>query len=286
MTASQRRAAVAHVCTTAAVSERRACRWLGVHRTPIRYVAHPVRDDRPLRGRLCELAAQHPRWGVPMLTWALHREGWPDNHKRIARVYRAEGLAVRRRARRRLARPRIAQGPALAPNVRWSMDFVRDTLADGRVFRVFTLVDDCTRECLALELAPSFPGTRVATVLDAVVAARGLPQRIVCDNGPEFISRALAVWAAQQEIELHHIQPGKPNQNAYVESFNGRLRDECLNQHWFLTLADARRIVGRFQHQYNTARRSSAHGKLTPAEYAATFATSTRPVASPRTLTS
>lgn len=285
MTASQRRAAVAHVSTTAAVSERRACRWLGVHRTPIRYVAHPVREDAPLRIKLRELAAQHPRWGAPMLTWVLRREGWPDNHKRIERVYRAEGLAVRRRARRRLARPRVPHAPALQPNVRWSMDFVRDTLADGRVFRLFTLVDDCTRECLALELAPSFPGSRVATVLDQVVARRGLPQRIVCDNGPEFISRALAVWAAQQEIELSHIQPGKPNQNAYVESFNGRLRDECLNQHWFLTLADARRIVGRFHQQYNTARRSSAHGQLTPAEYAATFATSTRPVVSPRTLT-
>ena len=135
---------------------------------------------------------------------------------------------MRRRARRRLARPRVPQVPALQPDVRWLMDFVRDTLADRRVFRLSTLVDDRMRSRLALELAPSFPRTRVAAVRDQVVARRGLPHWIVCDNGPEFISRALAVWAARREIELHHIQPGKPNQNAHVESLNNRLRDECL----------------------------------------------------------
>ena len=271
MTAEQRRAAVHHVQASAAVSERRACRWLGVHRSPVRYVAHPRREDAPLRARLRELAAVHPRWGAPLLTWALQREGWPDNHKRIERVYRQDGLAVRKRSKRKLQRPRTPHEPAVAPNARWSMDFVRDTLASGRVFRLFTVVDDCTREALAIAVDTTFPGTRVVETLEGLAAQRGYPACVVCDNGPEFVSRAVAIWAAQQHVELRHIQPGKPNQNALIESFNGRLRDECLNQHWFLSLEDARRITTAYQTLYNTGRRHGAHGKLTPAEFADRF---------------
>ena len=276
MTAEQRRAAVQYVQASAAASERRACRWLGVHRTPVRYVAHPRRDDAPLRARLRELATVHPRWGAPLLTWALQREGWPDNHKRIERVYRQDGLAVRKRGRRKVRRPRAPHPPAVVPNARGSMDFMRDTLATGRVVRLFTVVDDCTRESLVIAVDTAFPGTRVVEWLERLAAARGYPLRVVCDNGPEFISRAVAVWAAQHAVELVHIQPGKPNQNAFVESFNGRLRDECLNQHWFLSLEDARRITTEYQQLYNTGRRHGAHGKLTPAEFADTFTPATR----------
>ena len=273
MTAAARRAAVAHVQTAVGVSQRRACRWLGVHRSPIRYVPHPRRDDGPLRERLRALAQEHPRWGAPLLTWALQREGWADNHKRVERVYRQDGLAVRKRRRKKLTRPRTPHTPPTRPNERWSMDFMRDTLASGRVFRLFNVVDDCTREALALAVDTSFPGARVAQLLDAIAAQRGrYPREIVCDNGPEFISRALAVWAADHDVVLRHIQPGKPNQNAYVESFNGRVRDECLNQHWFLTLADARRTLTAYQDLYNTERRHGALRGLTPREFAATFA--------------
>lgn len=272
MTAAQRRTAVAYVQTSAGVSQRRACRWLAVSRSPVRYVAHPRQDDAPLRTRLRELAEAHPRWGVPLLTWALRREGWRDNHKRVERVYREDGLAVRKRRRKKLQRARTPHTPADGPNVRWSMDFVRDTLSSGRVFRILTVVDDCTREALAVDAAPSYPGAHVARTLTQLVVQRGCPQQIVCDNGPEFISRDLMIWAETQGVALHHIQPGKPNQNAFVESFNGRLRDECLNQHWFLTLADARRHLAAFQLLYNTGRAHGALHNLTPTEFAATFA--------------
>jgi putative transposase len=271
VTAAQRRTAVAHVQTHAGVSQRQACRWLGVQRSPVRYVAHPRRDDAPLRTRLRELAVEHPRWGAPLLTWALQREGWIDNHKRIERVYRQDGLAVRKRPRKKLTRPRAPHVPAVAPNDRWSMDFLRDTLNTGRVIRIFTLVDDCTREALHLAVDTSFPGARVVAALEAITAVRGYPRQLICDNGPEFIGRDVVGWAAQSGVQLMHIQPGKPNQNPFVESFNGRVRDECLNQHWFLSLADARRTIAAFQLLYNSGRRHGAHGKLTPSEFAATF---------------
>lgn len=280
MTAEQRRSAVTYVQACAAVSERRACRWLGAHRTPIRYIATSRRDDGPLRDRLVQLASDHPRWGVPLLTWHLRREGWGDNHKRIERVYRHAGLALRKRRRRKLMRPRAPHEAATTPNTRWSMDFMRDTLATGRVFRLLNIVDDCTREPLAMEVDTSFPGSAVAAVLTRLVTARGRPDRIVCDNGPEFISRALAVWAAEHGVILHHIQPGKPNQNAFVESFNSRVRDECLNQHWFLSLVDARRTIAAYQHEFRTARRHSALGDRTPAEFAALFTNMDHPTPS------
>jgi putative transposase len=271
VTAAQRRTAVAYVQTHAGVSQRRACRWLAVSRTPVRYVAHPRQEDGPLRDRLRALAAAHPRWGAPLLTWKLRREGWRDNHKRIERVYRQDGLAVRKRRRKKLTRPRAPHVPAGAPNDRWSMDFLRDTLASGRVIRVFTTVDDCTREALALAVDTSFPGVRVVAVLDGIAAARGYPRQLICDNGPEFIAKDVVGWALQHGVELVHIEPGKPNQNAFVESFNGRVRDECLNQHWFLSLTDARRTLASYQQLYNTGRRHGAHGNLTPTEFAATF---------------
>ncbi len=282
MTAAQRRAAVAHVQDAAAAegrsaSQRRACRWLGVHRGPVRYVPRRERDDAGLRQRLRELAAEHPRWGAPMLTWRLRQEGAADNHKRIRRLYRAEGLAVRRRGRKRVAVPRVERPAAAAPNERWAMDFVRDTLSTGRSFRALAVVDTCTRECLAIEVDVGLGGERVARVLEALGAARGWPRGITCDNGPEFRGRAMDVWAAARGVALEFIRPGKPVENAFAESFNGRLRDECLNSHWFLSLADARRAIEAWRVAYNTARPHRALGRRPPATYAAQLAATPHP---------
>lgn len=267
MTARQRRAAVAHVRETAAISERRACRWLGVHRTPVRYRSRRA-PDTELRARLRELAAAHPRWGVPRLVWLLRREGRPDNHKRIERLYREEGLAVRRRRRKRVAQPRVPLPPPSGPNVRWSMDFVRDITASGRAFRALTLVDDFTRESLVIEVDTSLPGVRVVRVLEQLALIRGLPGSIVVDNGPEFAGRALDEWAHRRGVALQFIRPGKPVDNAYIESFNGRLRDECLNTHWFLSVADARRQIEAWRASYNAARPHSGLAGRTPEEFA------------------
>lgn len=266
----QRRTIVAEVLRTAGQSERRACRWLGFHRSALRYVSKRP-DDGQLRRRLRELAAEHPRWGSPMLTWRLRREGWRDNHKRIRRLYRLEGLAVRRRRRKRVAVPRVPAVAAEGPNERWAMDFMHDTLRGERGFRVLNIVDTCTRECVAIEADVSLGGVRVVSVLERIAQTRCLPKTIVVDNGPEFHSRALDAWAHGRGIELQFIRPGKPVDNAFVESFNSRLRDECLNQHWFLTLADARVIIERWRKLYNTARPHRALKRLTPTEYAEQF---------------
>lgn len=271
MTTPERRSVVARMTARHAVSERRVCRLLGFERSVMRYVPTRPAADAPLRERLRALAAQYPRWGVPRLHWRLIREGLRVNYKRVERLYRLEGLAVRTRARKRLAVPRVPRPPVLAPNEAWGIDFVSDTLVGGRRFRVFTVVDLCTHECLATTVAHSLPSAAVMAALDAVCAVRGTPARLSLDNGSEFRSRAFDAWAADTGIELAFIQPGKPVQNAHIESFNGRLRDECLNAHWFRTLADAQRVITRFRHTYNTDRPSRACWPLTPAEYARTF---------------
>jgi len=272
VTTEQRRTVVTSVESTAG-SERRACRWLGFHRTPMRYVPTVTRDDAALRRRLRELATANPGWGAPLLISRLRQEGVTDNPKRIRRLYRLEGLIMRRQRRKRVAVPRTPLPPTAAPNELWAMDFVRDTLASGRVFRALTLVDTCTRECLRIEVDVSLSGERVVRVLEQLRVTRGLPARISCDNGPEFRSRALDAWAYQHHVLLHFIQPGKPVQNAYIESFNGRLRQECLNQHWFLSLSDARRTIEQWRIAYNTARPHRGLAGRTPLEAAESFQT-------------
>jgi len=263
----QRRTIVGAICPTAG-SERRACRWLGFHRSAVRYV--PLdRGDTALRARLRELASAHPRWGAPMLTWLLRREGVRDNHKRIRRLYRLEGLGVRRQRRKRVAQPRVVAPGAVAPNEHWAMDFMRDTLSDGRAFRTLNIVDACTRECLAIEVDVSLPGERVVRVLEQLRLTRGLPVRITVDNGPEFQSKALDAWAHQRGVQLQFSRPGKPVDNTFIEAFNGRMRDECLNQSWFLSLPDARRTIAAWRESYNTARPHRALKGCTPSEYAA-----------------
>ena len=267
VTPGQRRAVITHTQETAALSERQACRFLGVHRSLVRY-----RSCRPpeaeLRGRLKELAEQHPSWGSPRLTWLLRREGRVVNHKKVERLYREEGLTVRRRHRKRVARPRIEMPTPRRADEQWSMDFMRDQLAGGRVFRLLTVVDHFTRESPVIEVDLSLPGARVAQVLDRVGGHRGLPRSIRLDNGPEFTGRALDEWAHRRGVKLEFIRPGKPVENAFIESFNGRIRQECLNQHWFLDLDDARRTIEAWRISYNTNRPHSGIGGRTPAEFA------------------
>ena len=250
------------------MSRRRACGLIGMCRSSFEYRSRRG-DDSSLRKRLLELAAARPRHGYRLLHWRLRREGFEVNHKRVYRLYRLEGLAVRRRRRKRIAasarRPLPVAGRM---NQRWSMDFMSDTLADARTFRTFNVVDDFSRECLAIEVDTSLPGARVVRVLDRVAAERGYPESIVMDNGPEFTGRALDTWASQHGVELHFIRPGKPMENAYVESFNGKFRDECLNENWFLGLADARLGIAAWRREYNDDRPHSSLGDMTPAEFA------------------
>ena len=259
--------AVAQMIERFGLRVRRACRLVGLWRSTWQYRAHRP-DDQALRGRLRELAEQRRRFGAPRLHVLLRREGWRVNHKRTERLYREEGLALRRkRHRKRAAGIRVTLPMPTRPNERWSMDFLHDRLADGRRFRVLTMVDDYSREAPAMTVDTSLPGARVVEVLERLAETRGLPQVITIDNGPEFAGSALDAWAYRRGIQLHFIEPGKPVQNAYVESFNGRLRDECLNEHWFTTLEEARGRLEAWRQDYNTVRPHSSLGDLTPAEF-------------------
>jgi putative transposase len=231
-------------------------------------------DDEALHVRLCELAAFKRRYGYRRLHVLVKREGWAVNHKRLFRVYREAGLAVRRRKRKRIASiERQMKAPSLAPNQSWSMDFVSDGLADGRRLRCLNIVDDFTKECLAIEVDTSLPGSRVVAVLERLEDARGLPLSITIDNGPEFAGKVLDEWAYRKGLKLHFIEPGKPQQNAYIESFNGKFRDECLNEHWFVSMRHAREIIAAWRQEYNRERPHSSLGYLTPKQFADSFLT-------------
>ena len=251
------------------LSERRACQLVGVWRST--YRRRSVRTTTsPLCERLRTLAGEWPRYGYRRLHVLLRREGWVVNHKRVLRLYQAAHLAVRRRRRKRVAGRRAPMTEPTRANERWSMDFVTDAFGTGRRFRVLSIVDDRTRECLALEPDTSLPGRRVVQILSGLVASRGRPTVIVSDNGPEFAGRALDQWAYRHGVRLHFIDRGKPIQNAYVESFQGKLRDECLNGHWFLNLADVRHTLAEWRTTYNRVRPHSALGYVTPEEFART----------------
>jgi putative transposase len=245
-------------------SERRACALAGLRRSTFQYKRRR-RDPMELTARLRQLASERPRFGYRRLHALLRREGHAINRKRVYRLYRAEGLAVRRRRRRklRLSRPEWTIVLERA-NQRWSMDFVHDYLADSRRLRTLNIVDAFTRECLAIEVDTSLPSARVVRVLDRLVWELGLPESLRVDNGPEFISMTLDRWAFQHGIVLDFIQPGKPTQNAHVESFNGRFRDECLAQAHFPTLARARAEIELWRVDYNCHRPHSALGYLAP----------------------
>lgn len=267
MTPAKRRAVVTYLRETFALSERRACRLMSLRRSSYRY-RHRRGADETLRAKLRELASARPRYGYRQLHRLLRREGWSDNRKRVYRLYRQEGLAVRRRGRKRLrARARVRPPAATRINERWSMDFMLDSLADGRRFRTLNIVDDFSRECLAIEVDTSLPGARVTRVLERLAATRGLPESIVVDNGPEFTGRVLDTWAYERGVKLDFTRPGKPVDNAYIESFNGRFRDECLNTHWFKSLLDSRVTIEAWRRDYNEARPHSSLGGLTPSEF-------------------
>lgn len=251
------------------LSLRRACRLVGLWRATQQYQPHPRADEAALRQRLRALAEQRRRFGAPRLHVLLRREGWAVNHKRTERLYRTEGLALRRRRhRKRAAGVRVTLPLPTRPTERWSMDFLHDRLADGRRFRVLTMVDDYSRECPALVADTSLTGARVVQVLERLADTSGLPTLITVDNGPEFAGSALDAWAYRRGVQLHFIEPGHPTQNAYVESFNGKVRDECLNEHWFTTLEEARGLIEVWRQDYNTVRPHSSLGDLTPAEFA------------------
>jgi putative transposase len=232
-------------------SERHACRLLGIGRSSHRYRARKAERDGSLRSRLKELAGKRMRFGYRRLTAMLVREGMAVNHERVYRLYREEGLAMRIGHRRRIRWNGLASKPkASRPNEKWSRDFVSDCVSTGRVIRMLTVVDDCTRECPAIEIDTSLGGLRVRRVLDRIASERRLREVIVLDNGPEFRGRALATWSEERGVRLELIEPGKPVQNAYAESFNGRLRDECLNANWFTSLSDARRKIETWRQDY------------------------------------
>lgn len=250
------------------MSERRACRVVNIARATQRY--RPQRSEPPrLRTTLVALAQQKPKYGYRFLHRVLRRRGFDVNHKRVYRIYREEGLGLHRRSRRRryAAAPRQAANRATRPSESWAMDFVHDHTADGRRFRVLTIVDTFTRSSPAILVESSISGERVARALDELAATRRLPERIVVDNGPEFISNALDRWAYERGVKLHFIRPGKPTENAFIESFNSRLREECLNANWFDSLAHARELITAWWRDYNTERPHSALGGLTPMEY-------------------
>jgi len=250
-----------------AFSERRACGLLDVAVSSYRY--QPRRSDEPLRTQLVELAREKPRFGYRRLHVLLQRRGGRVNHKKLFRVYRAAGLSLRRKKRKHCVRVGQPLEVRTAANQEWALDFAHDAVACGRAIRVLSVVDAYTRECMALEVDTSFASRRVTRVLDQIIVERGLPEAIRCDNGPELTSRHFLAWCIERKIELVHIQPGKPTQNARVESFHGRLREECLAVSWFENLFDARRKIAAWRKEYNEERPHSSLGYRTPAEFAA-----------------
>ena len=263
-----KREAVAHLCHVYGVSQRRACKAIEADRTSMRY--RSVRpDDATLRARLRELAAVRRRFGYRRLLLMLRREGTRVNHKKLRRLYREERLQVRRRGgRKRALGTRAPLALPQGPNRRWSLDFLSDTLTDSRRFRILAIVDDFTRECLTLVADTSLSGQRVGRELDAIIALRSKPLSIVSDNGTELTSMAILGWTQETQIDWHYIAPGKPTQNAFIEGFNGRLRDELLNETLFVSLAHAREALAIWKDDYNTVRPHSAIGNIPPAVYA------------------
>lgn len=263
-----KRAAVAELQKQYGSSERRACRLVGLKRSTHRYRRRRNERQETLRRRIGEIAGKRQRFGYRRITALLRREKWRVNHKCVYRICREQRWTVPKQRRKRIRRPAAFSTPATRPNQRWAMDYVSDSLASGRKIRTLTIVDTYTRECLALEVDTSLPGQRVRRVLERLASQRLRPEELRVDNGPEFISRAVATWCEENQLQLWHIQPGKPMQNGHVESFNGRLRDECLNANWFTSLQDARGKIEAWRRDYNEGRPHSALNYQTPAEFA------------------
>ena len=268
VTPAAHREAAAYLQSTYEMSQRRACRVISTDRTSVRYQSTRP-DDGHLRERLKALAQERRRFGYRRLHVLLRREGHAVNKKRVHRIYREERLTVRRRGgRKRAIGTRRPIETPLAANQRWSLDFVSDQMTDGRRFRILTVIDNCTRECLALVADTSLSGRRVARELDALIGQRGRPDTIVSDNGTEYTSNAILGWADETGVGWHYIAPGKPQQNGHNESFNGRLRDELLNETLFRSLPHARAVLETWRRDYNEQRPHSKLGWMTPRDYA------------------
>ena len=251
---------------TVGVSQRQACSLVGIWRGTCRYQARDNGEEDRLQQRLRDLAAVRPRFGSPRLGVLLRQELGVINHTRVERLYAEEGLQLpkrRKKLRRSFSRVMPVEVPT-GPMQRWSLDFIHDSLRDGRRFRALTVVDQFSRECPAIAVDTSISGQRVTRVLEELAELTGLPEVIVMDNGPEFTSKAMLGWAEPRGVRLHFIDPGKPTQNAYIESFNGKFRDECLNQHWFNDLKEAGQRIEEWRRDYNLARPHSSLGYLAP----------------------
>lgn len=263
-----RREVVRHLRAGFGYIERRACGLIRMDRSSFRYRPREQVDDG-VRRRMVDLAAERPRFGYRRLHVLRRREGVEVNHKKVQRLCREESLSIRRKKRKRVAQvPREPKPTPMRVNERWPIDFMQDTLVTGSCFRTFNVVDDFSREALTIEVAKSIPGSYVVRVLERLVTERGAPDVIVMDNGPEFTSRALDAWAYERGVRLHFIQPEKPVQDCLVESFNGKFRDECLNEHWFRDLSHARQLIEIWRQDYNDVRPHSALGDLPPREFA------------------
>jgi putative transposase len=268
VTARERREVFTRIQHAADVSERRAIHWTGFSRSSMRY--RSVRGGQnELRARIREIAGERVRWGYRRIHVLLRREGWMLNRKRVQRIYREENLGVRRKGRRRRSEaPRPVRTELGHVNERWSLDFVSDTLSSGRRFRALTVIDEYSRECPAIEVAYSIPAERVIQGLERLRETRSLPEVIITDDGLEFRSQAFDAWAYPRGVKLEYIQPGTPVRNSFIESLNGSLRDECLNQHWFTSLRDASHTIEAWRENYNRVRPHSSLGNLTPSELA------------------
>jgi putative transposase len=262
-----RRRVVGYLQQAFGASERRACRVVGIARATCRYEST---QEEPVKlvTRMKKLAEEKPRYGYRQLHRLLRREGVRVNHKKVYRLYKREGLGLRiKRRKRYAASPRQALTAAVRPNQRWGMDFVSDHTIPGRRFRILTIVDTFSRKSPGICVDTSITGERVTRVLDELAEEHGLPEMITVDNGPEFISNALDQWAYQRGVKIHFNRPGKPIENAFIESFNGRFRDECLNANRFESIEHARQVITDWWHDYNHRRPHSALGGLTPMEY-------------------
>ena len=271
VTPAARREAVAHLIEHYEVSQRRACQTIAMQRSSLRYRSVRL-DDADLRKRLRELANERRRFGYRRLHQMLKREGTSVNVKKVRRLYSEERLQVRKRKGRKKAYgPRVPAPIPQGPNQRWSLDFVSDVFAHGRRFRILGVIDDFTAECIGLVADTSLSGVRVVRELDAIVAVRKRPAMIVSDNGPELTSLAMLRWQHERQVDWHYIEPGKPQQNPFAESFNGKLRDEFLNETVFSSLAEVRVMLAEWQRDYNTQRPHSRLGWLTPSEFRKNF---------------
>lgn len=277
---SKRRKAARHLITRHGISERRACRLTGVSRTAFRYVTKRDPQDW-LRQKIKEIALSRVRYGYKRVHIQLSREGYRFNKKRIHRLYCLEGLQLKPKRPRRsvsAAHRQYQQSPAKGLNECWAMDFVADQLHDGRKIKVLTVIDIFTRECLATTIGAKLRSENVVTTLTMIMKERGKPQRIFCDNGSEFSGRITDLWAYINKVTLAFSRPGKPTDNAFIESFNGSFRDECLNLHWFTSYEDARVKIEAWRHEYNHTRPHKALNNLSPAEYVAYLASDNSPI--------